>query len=134
MKKRRPKHAATCSHLHGSVRHVVLLNQAFVHRVATTGNTGGFGTCTSHNQPPHPHPNHAFDCCLQLKQPSPSATITNVTSPPAKSQSKPPYRVISNRWETVRLIREARPPGGIKEANKWSVSAHRFTLPNAFVL
>lgn len=75
-KKRRPEHAATCSHLHGSVRHVVLLNQAFVHRVATTANTGGFGTCTSHNQPPHPHPSHAFDCCLQLQQTSPSATIT----------------------------------------------------------
>ena len=58
----------------------------------------------------------------------------NVTSPPTKPQSKPPYRVISDRWETVRLIREARPPAGIKEANKWAVSAHRFTLPNAFAL
>jgi hypothetical protein len=54
--------------------------------------------------------------------------------PPTKPQSKPPYRVISDRWETVRLIREARPPAGIKEANKWAVSAHRFTLPNAFAL
>ena len=54
--------------------------------------------------------------------------------PPTKPQSKPPFRVISDRWETVRLIREARPPAGIKEANKWAVSAHRFTLPNAFAL
>jgi hypothetical protein len=86
-------------------------------------------------QPTTPSPSQP---CFRLL-PTVTATFSfchhhNVTSPPTKPQSKPPYRVISDRWETVRLIREARPPAGIKEANKWAVSAHRFTLPNAFAL